>query len=359
MVIASSWVPEEMTFYVITPNDIIRHSDLLKEKIKKKAQTVKEGMDKNISDLKRRRKNPSKAPTKKELGRMKFYDLLDNMTEDERMSADCLHQKVGDRNMVIPELNSSFSVKMKLNSDSKQWYLVCSCGFGNRYGGPCIHEFYIYKHYLCKLGVSDWNHHQVAIIHWAVWSYLNAKNEDELTEKECHELRRLQAVDPYKRFGTLCEIPTENNQSKIDWRNIISHDGDKCDSGGKSAQDWKNLDAVDRITNYTVDEARECLKIINEKADEVENSSQFETEISGINANEEKDRWENYGIDSEEDGNVLEARNSPDPSVLPQFQGMINNGRDTESRRSRKTDLSKLFHSTMMQTWMMVSFTNC
>ena len=44
---------------------------------------------------------------------------------------------------------------------------------------------------------------------------------------------------------------------------------------------------------------------------------------------------------------MLETRNSPDPSVLPQFQGTINNGRDAESRRSRKTDLSKLFHLTL------------
>ena len=291
----SCWVADEMQFYVVCPNDIHRHSLLLDEKILN--SKVKFGEQKGQSKKKQKMVPKKKGePTKKELGKMKSYQLNEMMSNEEK-GCDI------ERTMVVPEITSVFKVKIIQHSDGS-WYLTCSCKFGKRFGGPCCHEFYVYKEYLQPIGVQEWSYRNVSIVHWAVYSYVHAKEELELTENEKDQLIRFKGIDASDRIGTRCTIAGKTDDT-VDWRELLREQSagmeQTCenDEDTISAMDWEKLPATARVTNYPREEVETCLLQLHNKNSEVINSSQFETGFSqGGDGWEEFVEFQSYDTDN-------------------------------------------------------------
>jgi len=350
LVLTSSWVPEELSFYVVCPNDILRHSRLKEEKIKKKAEVLKNKLDEVPKDSsagppKRKRKviktNNAGDPTKKELSKMSLLELILNMTESEKESAD---RDNSTRCLSIPEITSAFKVQLKLCDDG-HWYLCCPCMFGKRFGAPCVHEFFIYQKYLKGIGVREWGYRDVSIAHWAIYSYLYARSEAEMSSMEKDQFQKFKRIDPSKRFGTKCDI-LEGASTSIDWVNLLcsechTAECNKDPADSLSAEEWSKLPAAGRVTNYSREEVDKCLSGKNNMAASTLNSSQYEMSLSQQAGD---DGWQDFGIpfndtNDTRDGNI-------------NFRQMLDNTstQDNVSRESRRADLLKDFYAILSTT---------
>ena len=349
LVLTSSWVPEELSFYVVCPNDILRHSRLAEDKIRKKAEVLKNKLDEVPKDSRagppnRKRKviktNNAGDPTKKELSKMSLFELILNMTESEKESAD---RDNSTRCLCIPEFTSAFKVELKLCDDG-HWYLCCPCMFGKRFGAPCVHEFFIYQKFLKGIGVREWGYRDVSIAHWAIYSYLYARSEAEMSSMEKDQFQKLKRMDPSKRFGTKCDI-LEGASISINWVNLLcsechTAECNKDPTDSLSAEEWRKLPAAGRVTNYSREEVDKCLSGKNNMAASTLNSSQYEMSLSQQAGD---DGWQDFGIP---------FNDTNDPRDDLNFQQMLDNTstQDNVSRESRRADLLKDFYAILSTT---------
>ena len=170
MVVRSQWDPDSLTFYVQCPNDIHRHSSLHVDKVQKlaKQKLEKIGVDnkrknsasgndlpacsqgnvmpgaKRLKGNKRKIVAKTKGPTKKDLTKMTFSELLKQMSGDEKEQAGSLERDGTESKIAlcVPEFVSAFKVSMRMSTDGN-WYLACSCKFGKRFGSLCTHMFHV------------------------------------------------------------------------------------------------------------------------------------------------------------------------------------------------------------------------
>ena len=179
--------------------------------------------------------------------------------------------------MVVPEITSVFKEKMIQHSDGSWCLISCSCKFGKRFGGPCCREVYVYKGYLQPIGVQEWSYRNGSIVHWAVYSYLYAKQESELMETEKDQLIRFKGINASDRIGTRCTIVGKSDDT-VDWKELLPEQSameQTCnnDADTLSAMDWDKLPSTARVTNYPREGVETCLLQLHNKNSEVLNSS--------------------------------------------------------------------------------------
>lgn len=332
LVVSSEWDPDKSLFYVLCPNDIHRHSSLARTNLKEKAKET-------LAKLKPTHRSQKKQKTLAALKSLSMYEIIENMSNDEKDAT-----KSG--SLAIPEFNSAFQVGLRFNDG--HWYLCCSCHFGKRFGGPCVHEFHVYDSYLKKLNVQEWDYRNVSIAHWSMYSYLYMKNPTEMNANELEQFQKLKQIDPSVRFGTLVKIDGYDNPGLINWSNLLSTcEGYETRLGKDivSPKQWSSLPAVDRVTNYTEKEAKDSMESHGDVASSAMNSSKYEMTLS---QKDDNDGYEDFGILWGEDSLLGADSGASGGAASSSFNSRLESSASNiipDNREARKSNLRKEFHT--------------
>ena len=331
LIVSSQWDQNNSLFYVLCPNDIQRHSSLRKNKLKERAKET-------IGKLKSTQEKPQKH-TLAALKSLSMYEIIKSMTKDEQGAT-----KSGGLN--IPEFNTAFEVRLRQNSG--QWYLCCSCHFGKRFGGPCVHEFHVYDFYLKSLKVKEYTYRNVSIVHWKSYSYLYMKCPTEMDRNESEEFGKLKQIDPSVRFGTLLEIEGCENSAGINWSRLLSDCEEYETRSGKnivSPSQWRFLPALARVTNYSEKEVKDSMRSHGDVSSSSINSSKYEMTLS---QKEDNDGFEDYGIPWNDDSCLDGAGDEITDVATPNFNSRLDSSTSSgipDEREARKSNLRKEFHT--------------
>ena len=368
MVVRSQWDPDSFTFYVQCPNDIHRHSSLHVDKVEKLAKQKLEKIDldnkrknvpsgndlpasteghkmpsaKRLKGIKGKKGGGTKNPTKKDLTKMTFSDLLKHMSGEEKEQAGSL-EKQGTQSknaLCVPEFVSAFKVPMRMSTDGN-WYLACSCQFGKRFGSPCTHMFHVFEEYLEELGVCQWGYKNVSFIHWSIYSYVYATMGDAdspLTHDEKLWMEYFQRNDPCAYSDVKCIFGNESMvpKSRQDLIKLLEHkvkDFVNCES----PKVWSTKPAEERVSNYSASDVKSCMKKMKDGSTDIVNTSQFEVEFS------QEDGWESFG-DIFNHSQI--TTNGPNFGAMFDDTAMDNG----TSRDSRKQNLIKEFYEVLNTT---------
>jgi hypothetical protein len=347
MVLSSEWgmIEDDISFYVLAPNDIERHSFLVHEKkqrhiVEKKQRLEAEHDSNHCKDdcsvdedgIKNKKKRQKRSATMKELKKMNITKLLDGMTADEKDIASFLAKEESQK-LAVPEIASTFIVTMEKYDDSPKWYLNCSCKFTRRFGGVCMHMFHVHDQYLRKVGCRKWGYKDICFVHWDIYSYVcfHLHNEKMLTEAEQAWLKKFLSWNVTDYYGPACEFPFDKFQGnqhplKDDLIKEFSR-MEAYDNSGESALLWSFRDACDRVTNYDSGFVQRCLmQMKDEKLDKL-NTAVYQSMMS------QPDGWEDFGVPFET------ADTNHDFGEMDLDMNLKDNGK----RESRKSEITKDF----------------
>lgn len=349
-VVACSFRSIDNTFLIVSPNDLYGNSNLIRRKFIKKCENLKRkseclqeeeklngfedkssnpstSINSNNNEKDRKDKGKGKGMSKKKLRRLTTSTLLESLLEEERNILRPDNKKGS--SILVPEITSCFHV-------------------------PCLHELFVYHHYLCQGKTKDgepyikeWNHRQVSPLYWNMYAYLMDKDElDEWTDRDVDMFRCLRELNPNSRIGTLIEVCScesgmvETVPLNIDWNQIIDTSHDKCDENGLSADEWDGLPASERVTNYSKDDTKKWIDRMDSTDSVQYNSSKYEMKFSQGCENISQARNDLFG----NGGKGVEVSES-----YPSFEERIDGSQDFEfsSSEQRKTQLMKLMQSTL------------